>query len=158
MFYLYKRKLILLALVLAVYTAVSFWIPYSKLNVLEYIMENQARLYFATQSIDRVRRILIEKAEALEIPVRNEDILVENINGEIIYLEMRWDEPVDILFYHTSLHFEPKIFGLIRGFDLDPNRQPTAAGPDVLAELSDSTARYLRNKDLQDYFKDFFNK
>lgn len=155
---MYKRKLVLLALLLGVYTATSFWVPYSKLWFIEDIMQNQVRLFFASQSIDLVRSILIEKAEALDIPIKEEDIEVQNINGEIIYIEMRWDEPVDILFYHTNLHFEPKIFGLIREFELGSIGSSSPQSFDKLIELSDSTNRFLRNKNLLNYIKDFFIK
>ena len=157
MFYMYKRKLILLALMLAIYAAVSFWVPYSKLWFIEDIMKNQARLFFASQSIDRVREVLITKAEALEIPVRDKDIEVKNINNEIIYLEMRWDEPVDILFYRFSLHFEPKMLGLIRRFEQGGMGSSSPQSFDELIELSDSTARFLRDKNLQNYVQDFFS-
>ena len=159
MFYLYKRKLSLLVLLLVIYTMVSFWIPYSKKNFIEDIMQNQARLYFTTQSTERIRKFLTAKADALKIPVGDEDITVEEINNEIIYIEMRWNEPVDILFYHTNLHFEPKIFGLIRGFDLDQQVGVTIdQSLDALAELSDSTNRFLRNRKLQSFIKDFFSR
>ena len=158
MFFMYKRKLVLLALLLGVYTAVSFWVPYSKKWFIEDIMQNQTRLFFANQSIDRVRSILIEKAEALDIPIKEEDIEVQNINGEIIYIEMRWDEPVDILFYRTSLHFEPKIFGLIRGFEVGGIGSASPQSFDKLIEFSDSTTRFLRDKNLLNYVRNFFIK
>jgi hypothetical protein len=145
-------------MLLAVYTGVSFWIPYSKLGFMEDIMQNQARLFFANQSIEYVRRILTEKAEALEISLRDENISVENINGEIIYIEMSWDAPVDILFFHTSLHFEPKIFGLIHKFGTDQSNQSTSSSINNLPEFSDSTSRYLNNRNLRNYVKDFFSK
>ena len=158
MFQMYKRKLVLLALLLAVYTAISFWVPYSKLWFIEDVMHNQARLFFANQSFDRMRVILTAKAEALAIPVKDENIEVKNVHGEIIYLEMRWDEPVDILFYHTSLHFEPKIFGLIRRFEAGGMGSSSLQSFDKLVELSDSTTRFLRDRNLQNYVKDFFAK
>ncbi len=158
MFQMYQRKLVLLALLLGVYTAISFWVPYSKLWFIEDVMQNQARLFFASQSVDRVRVILTAKAEALTIPIKDENIEVKNINGEIIYLEMRWDEPVDILFYHTSLHFEPKIFGLIRGFEPGGMGSSSLQSFDKLVELSDSTTRFLRDRNLRNYVEDFFAK
>ncbi|OGG03511.1 MAG: hypothetical protein A3F83_09145 [Candidatus Glassbacteria bacterium RIFCSPLOWO2_12_FULL_58_11] len=155
--YRYFRKLILLGLLLLVYVAISFWVPYSKLWLMQDLMQTQARLFFASQSGKDIQDFLIKKAEALDVPLKREEIKVETINGEIIYFELQLNVPLDILFYHTSLHFEPKIFGLIRGFDLDKN---AASGNledlSSLAELSDSTKNYLRNKTLRNYFEEFF--
>ncbi|MFH1069638.1 MAG: hypothetical protein V1794_08460, partial [Candidatus Glassbacteria bacterium] len=115
---LYKRKLILLGLLLGVYCLVSFWVPYSKSWFLKDIMQTQARLYFATQSVDNLRERLIRKAEAIDVPLADNQVTVQTINGEIIYLELDLNIPYNLLFYHSTLHFEPKIFGLIRGFEV----------------------------------------
>ena len=155
---LYQRKFVLIVLLLCVYLAVSFWVPYSKLWFIRDVMENQARLYFANQSIDALRELLIRKAETLDVALEQADVIIQNINGEIIYIELKYNVPLDIFFYHTMLHFEPKIFGPIRGFG--PGGQFSAEkGYDfesVLAELSDSTKRFLREKTLQTYFRRFF--
>ena len=155
---LYKRKLVLIVLLLGVYAAVSIWVPYSKLWFIKDVMETQARLYFTSQSNIDLRETLIRKAEALDVALEPEDILIQNINGEIIYVELKYDIPLDILFYHTMLHFEPKIFGLIRGFG--PEGHFTAGKKydfdSVLAELSDSTRRFLSEKTLKTYFRSFF--
>jgi len=153
---MYKKKLYWLALLLSVYIAVSFWVSYSKLWFIEDIMQNQARLFFINQSLSRVHETLIEKAEALKIQIHDDSILVENINNEIIYIEMRWNEPVDILFYHVNLHFEPKIFGLIRGFDVGKAGLSEDQKINALIQFSDSTNRFLRDRNLRSYLKDFF--
>jgi len=153
---MYKKKLYWLAFLLSVYIAVSFWISYSKLWFIEDIMQNQARLFFINQSLSRVHETLIEKAEALKIQIHDDSILVENINNEIIYIEMRWNEPVDILFYHVNLHFEPKIFGLIRGFDVGKAGLSEDQKINALIQFSDSTNRFLRDRNLRSYLKDFF--
>jgi len=155
---LYKRKIFLILLLLCAYIAVSFWVPYSKLWFIKDVMENQARLYFASQSINGLRELFIRKAEALDVALEQEDVLIQNINGEVIYIELQYDVPLDIFFYHTTLHFEPKTFGLIRGFGPDGR---FSAGKkydfeSVLAELSDSTKRFLREKTLQSYLRAFF--
>jgi hypothetical protein len=156
---LLRRKIALLSFLLAFYTGVSFWVCYSKLWFIKDVMHNQARLFFATQSMDYVKNILIDKAEALDIPINPEDVKVQNINGEIIYIELRYDVPLDILFYHSTLHFEPKIFGLIKGFDMTERKNAfTTDSYESLTMLSDSTKNFLREKHLLDYLKDFFAK
>jgi len=82
---LYKRKIFLILLLLCAYIAVSFWVPYSKLWFIKDVMENQARLYFASQSINGLRELFIRKAEALDVALEQEDVLIQNINGEVIY-------------------------------------------------------------------------
>lgn len=153
----YFRKLILLGLTIAAYLGVCFWIPYSKKWLMDDIIHIQARLYFATQTKMALQDKIIAKAEALDIPLEPEQVSVQNINGEIIYIELDLNIPYDILTYNSSLHFEPKIFGLIRGFasaggTLDEN----ATIDQTLAALSDSTKLYLRNKTLKNYWNDFF--
>ena len=64
---LYKRKLVLIVLLLGVYAAVSIWVPYSKLWFIKDVMETQARLYFTSQSNIDLRETLISKAEALVV-------------------------------------------------------------------------------------------
>ena len=155
---LYRRKIFLILLLLAAYLAVSLWVPYSKYWFIKDVIENQARLFFASQSTVNLRETIIRKAEALDVALEPEDVLIQNINGEVIYIELSYDVPLDILFYHTTLHFEPKIFGLIRGFGPEgqfaPGKQYDFES--VLAELSDSTKRFLRGKTLQSYFRTFF--
>lgn len=155
---LYRRKFALIALLLGVYIAVSFWVPYSKLWLIKDVMETQARLYFTSQSTSALRELLIRKAGNLDVALDEEDVIIQNINGEIIYIELSYNVPLDILFYHTTLHFEPKIFGLIRGFG--PGGQFSAEKAydfdAVLAELSDSTKRFLHGKTLQAFLRNFF--
>lgn len=152
----YKRKLVLLAVLLAVYIAVSYWVLYSKQVFIKDVMQARARLFFTHQSIDGLRETLIRKADALGIPLREENLLVEKVNHEVIYIEMRWEEPLEILFFHIPLQFAPKVFGLIRSFAVDREGKDVVENLGVLAELSDSTTRYLRNKTLRDYFIDYF--
>ena len=64
---MYKRKLVLLGLIIAIYCLVSFWVPYSKYWFMKDIMQTQARMYFAMQSAKDCRDLLIRKAEALDV-------------------------------------------------------------------------------------------
>lgn len=152
-----RRKAFLVLILLAVYAGVSFWVPFSKYWVMKDLMQTQSRMFHAFPSTDRVRDFLIGKAEALELRIRPEDVRVQNINGEVIYIEMTWDAPVDILFYHTNLNFNPKIFGLVRGFD---NSGLASGSLDELTPLlSDSTNRFLENKNLlQSSIRRFFSR
>ena len=152
-----RRKIILVLLLFAVYTGVSFWVPYSKLWVMKDLMQSQSRMFYTYPNTERVRDFLIGKAEDLELPLKPEDVKVQSINGEIIYIEMNWDAPVDILMYHTSLHFSPRIFGLIRGFGA--GAQGELSNDEMQSQLSDSTARFLRQKNLlQHSIRDFFSR
>ena len=154
---LYFRKLILLELLIAIYIGVCYWIPYSKKWLLDDVIHNQARLYFATQSKQNLQNKIIEKAEIMGIPLSHEQIAVQNINGEIIYIEVDLNVPYNISAYHSTLHFEPKIFGLIRGFNFAGSGYGEDADIDqTLASLSDSTKQYLRNKTLKNYFQEFY--
>ncbi|HLA40104.1 MAG TPA: hypothetical protein VJ417_08910 [Candidatus Glassbacteria bacterium] len=154
---MYKRKLVLLGLIIAIYCLVSFWVPYSKYWFMKDIMQTQARMYFAMQSAKDCRDLLIRKAEALDVPVADDQVTVQTINGEIIYLEIDLNVPYSLFSFESTLHFDPKIFGLIRSFEvggkyieeLDDKYQAMAA-------LSDSTQKFLRNKTLRNYFDEFF--
>jgi len=153
----YFRKLVLLELLIAIYIGVCYWVPYSKKWLLDDVINNQARLYFATQSKQNLQNKIIEKAELLGIPLLTDQLTVQNINGEIIYIELDLNVPYDILTYNSTLHFEPKIFGLIRGFNFAGSSIGEDADIDqTLAELSDSTKQYLRNRTLKDYFEEFY--
>lgn len=153
----YFRKLVLLELLFVVYLGVCYWVPYSKKWLLDDIINNQARLFFATQSMQRLRAKIVTKAEALDIPLEPEQVMVQNINGEIIYIELDLNVPFNILSYNSTLHFEPKIFGLIRGFNFAGGRLADNTTLDQnLATLSDSTKQYLRNKTLKNYLAEFF--
>ncbi len=152
---LYRRKLLLVALLLAVYLGVSLWVPYSKLWLIQDLMETQARLYFATQSPRELRDYLVRKAEALELPLDTSQVTVQNVNGEVVYLDLDLEVPLELPFYHRSLHFRPKTFGLIRGFaSAAPASPPDSLDP--LAGLSDSTRGFLRGRTLGDYLQEFF--
>ncbi|MBT4510624.1 MAG: hypothetical protein HOC20_00250 [Chloroflexi bacterium] len=153
----YLRKLYLLILLLIVYLGVSFWVPYSKKWLLDDIIHNQARMFFTAQSQKALRAKIIDKAETLGIPLELEQVTVQNINGEIIYIELDLNIPFNILSYHSTLHFEPKIFGLIRGFNITGGRlADNTAIEQNMTSLSDSTKEYLRNKTLRNYFEEFY--
>ncbi len=153
----YFRKLVLLELLFVIYLGVCYWVPYSKKWLMDDIINNQARLFFATQSMQRLRAKIVTKAEALDIPLEPEQVMVQNINGEIIYIELDLNVPFNILSYNSTLHFEPKIFGLIRGFNFAGGRSVDNSTLDQnLAGLSDSTKQYLRNKTLMNYLTEFF--
>lgn len=153
----YFRKLILMELLIVVYLGVCFWVPYSKKWLMDDIIHNQARLYFATQSLQALKAKIIDKAESMEIPLKPEQVTVQNINGEIIYIELDLNVPFNIIMYNSTLHFEPKLFGLIRGFNYAGGRSADNATIDQnLTALSDSTKQYLRNRTLKGYFEEFF--
>ncbi len=153
----YSRKLALLGLLLAVYLGVCFWVPYSKKWLMDDIVHNQARLYFVAQSPQALKAKIIDKAESLGIPLEPEQVTVQNINGEIIYIELDLNVPCDIFSYNFTLHFEPKTFGLIRGFNYAGGRSADNATIEQnLAILSDSTKKYLRNKTFRNYIEEFY--
>ncbi len=153
----YFRKLVVLGILFAVYIGVSFWIPYSKKWLMDDIIHNQARMFFTNQSQRSLRAKIVDKAEALGIPLEPEQVTVQNINGEIIFIELDLNVPYDILLYNSTLHFEPKIFGLIRGFNFAGGRPADNATIEQnLTTLSDSTKEYLRNKTLRSYFDEFY--
>ena len=157
---LYARKLVLLLLIAAVYAGVSIWVPYSKKWVLQDVMNNQARLYFATQSRDAVREKIISKAEDLRVPLKPDQVSVQNINGEIIYIELDLHIPYNILTYRDTMSFTPKIFGLIRGFSREGRAPQTSEQVmNNLETLSDSTREFLRRKtetSISGYIQEFF--
>jgi hypothetical protein len=155
----YRRKLILLLILAAVYAGVGYWVPYSKLWLMQDLMQTQSRLFFATQSTDRIKDYLVRKAEDLNIPLQPGNAQVQNINGEILYIKLIWDASVDILFYHSTLHFEPEIYGLIRGFGQEEKGVSTADQLESSIHLSDSTANFLRHKNLLDsQVREYFSR
>ena len=76
----YFRKLVLLEILIVIYVGVCFWVPYSKKWLLDDVLNNQARLYFATQSPKNLKSKIVSKAEALGIPLKPDQITVQNIN------------------------------------------------------------------------------
>lgn len=151
------RKTVWLLILVLIYIAVSFWVPYSKLWLIQDVMQNQARLFFANQSTEAVKKTLFDKATALNIMVNEDNITVQNINGEIIYIEMRWKEPTSFFFIKKELEFEPKIFGLIRGFGTDAAFKLDKNFSNI-SGLSDSTNLFLQNMTLQGQVRTFFSE
>jgi hypothetical protein len=59
-----------------------------------------------TQSDDRIRALVLDKAASLGLPVKAGNVLLKRSNGNT-RIEVRYVAPVDFLFYTVDLHFYP---------------------------------------------------
>jgi hypothetical protein len=59
-----------------------------------------------TQSDDAVRAAVLEKAESLGLPVRDENVLIRR-SGDSLRIEVRYVVRVDFPLYTVDLHFYP---------------------------------------------------
>ena len=102
-----KAVLFLAVLVFAIYSAVKIVPAYVSNYELSDKMQEQARFAVVNRySEELIRDKIFKVVEELDIPVKREAIKVVSTNS-IVKISMEYAVPVDLLFYHTELHFSP---------------------------------------------------
>lgn len=102
-----KGILTVVIVVLAIYTAWKVVPPYVNDYQLADKMQEQSRFamvnrYTEDQIRDNIYKIMVD----LDIPAKREDIKIV-ANNNVVKISLDYNVPVDILVYHTDLHFTP---------------------------------------------------
>lgn len=102
-----KGILIVVMIVLAIYTAWKMVPPYVNDYQLSDKMQEQSRYamvnhYTAEQIRDNIYKVMVD----LDIPAKKEDIKIV-ADGNVVKVSLDYTVPVDVLVYHTDLHFAP---------------------------------------------------
>lgn len=102
-----KGILIVVIVLLAIYTAWKVVPPYVNDYQLADKMQEQSRFamvnrYTEDQIRDNIYKIMVD----LDIPAKREDIKIV-ANNNVVKISLDYNVPVDILVYHTDLHFTP---------------------------------------------------
>lgn len=102
-----KGILIVVIIVLAIYTAWKVVPPYVNDYQLADKMQEQSRYamvnhYTEEQIRDNIYKVMVD----LDIPGKKEDVKVV-ANGNVVKISLDYTVPVDVLVYHTDLHFTP---------------------------------------------------
>ena len=56
---------------------------------------------------EEIRDTIYKEIQDLEIPAKREDIKVQYPNDRTVRITVEYTVPVDLLVYHTDLHFTP---------------------------------------------------
>lgn len=102
-----KGILIVVIVVLAVYTAWKMIPPFVNDYQLSDKMQEQSRYamvnhYTEEQIRDNIYKVMVD----LDIPAKREDIKIV-ANNNVVKVSLDYTVPVDVLVYHTDLHFTP---------------------------------------------------
>lgn len=102
-----KGILIVAIIVLAIYTAWKMVPPYVNDYQLSDKMQEQSRYamvnhYTVEQIRDNIYKVMVD----LDIPAKKEDIRIV-ADGNVVKVSLNYTVPVDVLVYHTDLHFTP---------------------------------------------------
>lgn len=102
-----KGILIVVIIVLAIYTAWKMVPPYVNDYQLSDKMQEQSRYamvnhYTVEQIRDNIYKVMVD----LDIPAKKEDIKIV-ADGNVVKVSLDYTVPVDVLVYHTDLHFTP---------------------------------------------------
>ena len=102
-----KGILIVVIVVLAIYSAWKMIPPYVNDYQLADKMQEQSRYamvnhYTEEQIRDNIYKIIVD----LDIPAKREDVKIV-ANGNVVKISLDYTVPVDVLVYHTDLHFTP---------------------------------------------------
>lgn len=102
-----KGILIVVMIVLAIYTAWKMVPPYVNDYQLSDKMQEQSRYamvnhYTVEQIRDNIYKVMVD----LDIPAKKEDIKIV-ADGNVVKVSLDYTVPVDVLVYHTDLHFTP---------------------------------------------------
>jgi hypothetical protein len=102
-----KTVITLAIVVLAIYSAVKIVPIYVSEYELSDKMQEQARYAVVNRyTEDQIRDNIFKVIQDLEIPAKRESIKVVSTNS-IVKISLEYTVPVDLLFYHTDLHFSP---------------------------------------------------
>ena len=102
-----KGILIVTIVVLGIYTAWKILPPYVNDYQLADKMQEQSRYAMVNRyTEDQIRDNIYKIMQDLDIPARREDIKIV-ANGNVVKISLDYTVPVDVLMYHTDLHFSP---------------------------------------------------
>ena len=104
-----KLKGITIAVValLAIYSAIKILPAYVNDYQLSDKMQEQARFAVVNRyTEEQIRDNIFKVIQDLEIPAKREDIKIV-ANNAVVKISMDYTVPVDLMMYHTELHFTP---------------------------------------------------
>ncbi len=102
-----KGILIVVVVVLVIYSAIKIVPAYVNDYQLSDKMQEQARFAVVNHyTEDQIRDNIFKVAQDLDIPVKREDIKIV-ANNSVVKISLEYTVPVDVLVYHTDLHFSP---------------------------------------------------
>lgn len=102
-----KGIIIVVMVVLAIYTAWKVVPVYVDEYQLSDKMQEQARYAVVNRySEDQIRENVFKVIQDLDIPAKREDIKVVS-NNSVVKISLDYSVPVDVLMYHTDIHFSP---------------------------------------------------
>ena len=102
-----KSILVVVIVVLAIYTAWKVVPAYVNEYQLSDKMQEQARFAVVNRySEDQIRDNVFKVIQDLDIPAKREDIKVVS-NNAVVKISLEYSVPVDVLMYHTDIHFSP---------------------------------------------------
>jgi len=102
-----KGILIVVIAVLAIYTAWKMVPPYVNNYQLDDSMQEQSRYAMVNRyTEEQIRENIYKKIVDLDIPAKKEDIKIV-ANNNVVKISLDYTVPVDVLVYHTDLHFTP---------------------------------------------------
>jgi hypothetical protein len=102
-----KGILIVVILVLGIYSAWKIVPAYVNDYQLSDKMQEQSRFAVVNHyTEDQIRDNIFKVVQDLDIPAKREDIKIV-ANGSVVRISLEYTIPVDVLVYHTDLHFTP---------------------------------------------------
>src|SRR5207244_11458498 len=102
-----KTVITLAIIVLAIYSAVKIVPIYVSEYELSDKMQEQARYAVVNRyTEDQIRDNIFKVIQDLDIPAKREDIKVVS-NNSMVKISLAYSVPVDVLMYHTDIHFSP---------------------------------------------------
>src|SRR5438552_18045133 len=102
-----KTVITLAIIVLAIYSAVKIVPIYVSEYQLSDKMQEQARYAVVNRyTEDQIRDNIFKVIQDLDIPAKREDIKVVS-NNSMVKISLAYSVPVDVLMYHTDIHFSP---------------------------------------------------
>jgi len=102
-----KGILIAVIVVFSIYAAWKVVPPYVNDYQLADKMQEQSRFAMVNHyTEDQIRENIYKVMMDLDIPAKKEDIkIVSNLN--VVKISLNYTVPIDVLVYHTELHFSP---------------------------------------------------
>jgi len=102
-----KGIVIAVIVVLFIYTAWKVIPPYVNDYQLADKMQEQSRFAMVNHyTEDQIRENIYKVMIDLDIPAKKEDVKIVS-NNNVVKISLEYTVPVDILVYHTELHFSP---------------------------------------------------
>ena len=102
-----KGIIIVVMVVLAIYTAWKVVPVYVDEYQLSDKMQEQARYAVVNRyTEDQIRENVFKVIQDLDIPAKREDIKLVS-NNSVVKISLEYSVPVDVLMYHTDIHFSP---------------------------------------------------